>query len=157
MSIDDINEIEKLLPNREKVFHYIWDTLQAPLDPDLESYLRKNIGEFGTWKEKHLKSGDLYFQGWAYKGEKQGHWIYNFKNGAPHRDCYYRNGEFHGVCKIWDVDGSYEITEYYKGKINGYRDRYNSEGKLYQKWLYEMGHYKECLGPVELGLNENAP
>ena len=141
-----------LLPNRESVLHYIWGNLRGPLEPHLGDFLANKVGDYGSWKEKYLDSGSLYFQGWIYREKKQGHWLYNFKNGSPHKDCYYRNNEYHNHCKLWNIDGSYEIVDYYKGKIHGKRLKFYSGGVMYQKHIYEMGKRKEFYGPVELGL-----
>ncbi|WP_041324084.1 toxin-antitoxin system YwqK family antitoxin [Saccharophagus degradans] len=146
-----------LLPNREKVFHLIWDTLEGPLDPELHEFLLSNVELYGSWKEKHRSNGNPAYKGWVYKQRKQGHWLYWYKNGKVHKDVFYRNNEYHGVCEVHKTDGSYEVCEYYKGKLNGERLRYNSEGILFQKWRYEMGESKDFEGPVELGLYKNGP
>jgi len=145
-------KIAELLPNREDVRFYIWDNLEGPLSPELEKFVTSQIEEYGSWKENYRPDKKLAHQGWVYLKRKQGHWLYFYKNGKPHKDCFYRNNEYHGICTLWDVDGSYEQAEYYKGKLNGKRLRYNSQGVLFQKWVYEMGHSKEFYGPVELGL-----
>jgi len=147
-----IKIIDKMLPNREKVRFYIWDNLEAPLSSELEIYFKKNIESFGSWKEVNRGNGQLAYKGWIYRKKKQGHWVYLYKNGKLHKDCYYRNNEYHSKCTFWGEDGSHEVIEYYKGRINGERLCYNSEGVLYQKWVYEMGHNVEFYGPVELGL-----
>lgn len=146
--------IAALLPNREKVRHFIWDSHSGKLSQKLDEYLVSKIEEYGSWKEKKRADGTIAYKGWIYKQKKQGHWVYQYKNGKPHKDCFYRDNEYHGVCTFWEVDGSYEVNKYYKGRLNGERLRYNADGIIFQKWVYEMGHSKEFYGPVELGLYE---
>lgn len=144
--------IQELMPNRHEVRLFIWNELNGPLTSDLDQFVKSHIKDYGSWKEKHRANGQLAFKGWIYRKKKQGHWLYFYKNGKPHKDCYYRNSEYHGTCTIWDVDGNYEVCEYYKGKRHGERLRFDAQGVLFQKWVYHMGRYKEFYGPIELGL-----
>ena len=149
-SIQD--KILELLPNREKVLHLIWDNLEGPLDPALTEFIHSKIGDFGSWRQRSRGNGLLAYKGWIYNKRKQGHWIYMFKNGALHKDCYFRNNKYHGRCKLCEPNGSFEVNEYYKGRMNGVSLRYDKDGVLFQKWIYVMGKYTEIYGRTELGL-----
>ncbi len=133
--------ISNLLPNREDVRKYIWSELTGPLDSELDLFLVDEIEEYGSWKEKKRRSGQLVFCGWIYKNKKQGRWLNFYKNGEPHKDCMYKNGEYHGFCTFWNVNGSYTVSEYYKGKLNGKDCFYSSRGVLQRTRDYKMGRW----------------
>ncbi len=155
--MDEIKkQVLQLLPNKEKVLHFVWDSLEGPLGPELNEFLISKIEHYGFWKERIRSNGTLAYKGWIYNQRKQGHWLYLFKNGGIRKDVFYRNNKYHGICKLYEVDGSYEVRECYKGRLNGQCLRYNSEGVLYQRVLYEMNDCKEFEGPVELGLYKNS-
>jgi len=134
-----IEKISNMLPNREKVRFFIWDHLEPPFSQEFNLYLLKNIEDYGSWKEIKRVNGILAYRGWIYKKRKQGHWIYNYKNGKLHRDCYFRNNKLHLRCQIYHEDGRYEITDFYKGIKNGEHLRYTKESILCQKSNYKMG------------------
>lgn len=130
-----------LLPNREDVRAYIWSELSGPLDTDLHLFLIEQIEEYGSWKEKLHGNGQFAYSGWIYKNKKQGRWLNYYKNGSPHKDCMYKNSEYHGLCTIWAVDGNYTVSEYYKGKLNGKERSFSSCGVLRRTCEYEMGRW----------------
>ncbi len=138
----NLEHIKSLMPNREAVFHYIWDTLHGPLPVELDQYLVEKISVYGSWKEKYRPDGQLAYKGWIYKKRKQGHWIYKFRNGKDRVNCFYRNNEYHGRCVFWKEDGSYEVREYYKGRLNGSVSRHGKDRENYGKSIYEMGKWK---------------
>lgn len=136
------DKIIELLPNREKVLFYIWDELEGPFDHELDAFLKGKIEEYGSWKEKYRIDNILAFKGWIYRDRKQGHWIYYYKNGKLHKDCYYRNNNYHGACTFWAVDGSREEQQFYKGKLHGKTLIYDSAGLLRRTDEYDMGRRK---------------
>ena len=138
---ETINAIEKLLPNREEVRHFVWGELTAPLETDVHNFLIEKIDEYGSWKEKHDHKGNLIFSGWIYKNKKQGRWLNFYKTGKPHKDCFYKYSLYHGFCTIWDLDGNYTSCMYYKGKRDGEEKFYNSDGTLRCTRLYKMGSW----------------
>ncbi len=146
-----IDILKGMLPNRNDVRHYIWDNIEGPLEDNLNTWLLEKIETYGSWKIKYRKDGKLAFKGWVFNKRKNGHWEYYYKNGLHRVSCNFRNNAYHGMCTFWEVDGSYEIRHYYKGRLHGELLRYNKSGKLYQKWIYEMGKFKQCFSPVELG------
>lgn len=134
--------VSRMLPNREKVRFYIWDNLEPPLSSELIFFLEESIETYGSWKNVIRNNGNLAYKGWIYKKRKQGHWVYNYKDGKLRKDCYYRNNEYHSKCKFCNEDGSYETIEYYKGKRNGKLLRYGKNGVEYSNQTYEMGNVK---------------
>lgn len=137
-----IEKLEVMLPNRNDIRNYIWDNLQGPLDATLDSWLVEKIENYGSWKVKHRKDGKLAYRGWIFNKRKSGHWEYYYKNGLPRIYCYFRNNSYHNKCTFWEVDGSYEVRHYYKGRLHGELLRYDKKGTLQQKWIYEMGKSK---------------
>lgn len=135
------DQIEELMPNREAVRFFIWDNFEGPLDKELHDFVVSLVEEYGSWKTK-TREGVLVFQGWIYKQRKQGLWIYNYRNGKPHKKCYYKNNLLNGRCSFWDVKGNLEVVDYYKDKKHGEWLRYDSSGQFRQKRQYEHGRYK---------------
>jgi hypothetical protein len=142
--------IDALLPNRGAVLAYVWDELPGPLPEALDAHLIALVGDYGSWKERHRADGRLAHKGWIYRGKKQGRWIHLYRNGKPHKDCHFRNGQCHGRCTIWRVDGAYQVADYRKGKKHGECLGYSGEGTLRYKSVYEKGRLKEYLGPAQL-------
>lgn len=148
MDLDDVaHKVKRLLPNREAVRLYVWNNFTGPLPDDFHQLLIASIDEYGAWKEKHRKDGKLAFSGWAYKGKKQGRWIYFYRNGKPHKDCHYKNGERYGICTDWDLNGTYNTATYVKGKIDGEQLFYKPDGALQFIRHYKLGRWVNTASP----------
>jgi len=64
--------------------------------------------------------------------------------------CYYKNNQLSARCSFWDVKGNLEIRDYYKDKLHGECLKYDLGGVLYEKSVYEKGHYKKFYSAAEL-------
>lgn len=94
----------------------------------------------GLWVDYDAKTGQPVIITSYWKGEKLGpHMTFDKKNGKIIKKAYYYKNDLQGNYITYENGKKSEVSNYDRGKLDGYSRKYYKNGKLLEELPYDRG------------------
>jgi antitoxin component YwqK of YwqJK toxin-antitoxin module len=105
----------------------------------IQTFYQSNGRYEGEYTEHYVNGNAMKTKGQYVDGKKEGKWVYETKDGKPEREENYTAGKLNGLVIKYSNGLIRESVEHRNDSPNGEFKRYDRDGKLTQKGMYEDG------------------